>query len=105
MIDETLIAEAARRLSEAAPHAEIIVFGSSARGETGPDSDLDFLVVEPAVVDRHREMVRLARVLRPLGVPVDIVVVSREYFDDWAGVEGTLMHAALIEGRTFDVAP
>lgn len=56
------------------------------------------------MLDRHRESVRLSRVLHSLDVPVDIVVVSREYFDEWAGVPGTLMHAALIEGRTLDVA-
>lgn len=104
MIDEAVIAEAGRRLADAAPGARIILFGSSARGEVGPDSDLDVLVIEPVVVDRHREIVRLSRVLRSLEVPVDVVVVSRAYFDEWAGVQGTLMHAASTEGRALDVA-
>jgi predicted nucleotidyltransferase len=45
--DEILIAEAGRRLAKAAPDADIIVFGSRARGEAHADSDLDLLVIEP----------------------------------------------------------
>jgi predicted nucleotidyltransferase len=76
MFDEDVIAEAARRLSAAAPGAQIILFGSHARGDAGPDSDLDFLVVEPAVEDVVAESVRLRRTLRGLGLFADIVVVS-----------------------------
>jgi hypothetical protein len=41
MTDEGLINEAGRRLSNAAPEADIILFGSRARGEASEDSDLD----------------------------------------------------------------
>ncbi len=82
----------------------MVLFGSHARGDAGPDSDLDFLVIERDVPDRHAEMVRLGRELRPLGVPVDIVVVSEAYAKEWAAVEGSMVHAALTEGRELDVA-
>lgn len=99
MVDESIIHEAGRRLVEAAPGARVILFGSHARGDAGPDSDLDLLVVASDVTDRHREMVRLARVLRPLGVPTDVVVVTRRYVEEWASVPGTMVHAALRDGR------
>jgi predicted nucleotidyltransferase len=41
VINETAIAEVARRISAAAPDAQVVLFGSHARGEAGPDSDLD----------------------------------------------------------------
>jgi uncharacterized protein len=99
MIDERVIAEAARRLAAAAPGARVILFGSHARGEAALHSDLDFLVVEPEVVDDGGEAVRLMRVLRDLRVPADVIVVSERYAEDWRDVRGTLVHAALSEGR------
>lgn len=76
MIDEQAISTAARMLLRAAPQSKVILFGSHARGEAGPDSDLDFLVVEPQVTARRSEQVRLRDVLRPLRIPVDVLVVS-----------------------------
>ena len=99
MIDERLIAEAGRRLAAAAPGAQVILFGSHARGEAAPHSDLDFLVVEPEVDDDGAEAVRLMRVLRDLRVPTDVIVVSERYARDWRDVRGTLVHAALSQGR------
>jgi uncharacterized protein len=45
--NESLIAEAGRRLAAATEDARVILFGSYARGEAGPSSDLDLLVIEP----------------------------------------------------------
>jgi hypothetical protein len=47
-----VIEEAARRLSQGAPGARVILFGSHARGDAGSRSDLDFLVAEPEVERR-----------------------------------------------------
>jgi predicted nucleotidyltransferase len=99
MFDETLIAEAARRLSAAAPNARVILFGSYARGDAGPDSDLDFLVVEPSVDDAAEESVRLRRTLRGLGLFADVIVVSEREAEQWRGVRGSLIHSAFSEGR------
>lgn len=98
-IDETLIAEAGRRLAAAAPGAQVILFGSHARREARTTSDVDFLVVEPEVANETEESVRLHRTLRDLRVPADVIVVSREYADRWRNVRGGLVHAALSEGR------
>lgn len=99
VVDETLIAEAGRRLAAAAPEAQVILFGSHARGDANPYSDVDFLVVEPEVDNEAEESVRLHRTLRDLRVPADVIVVSREYADRWRGVRGGVVHAALSEGR------
>ncbi|MEX2448668.1 MAG: nucleotidyltransferase domain-containing protein [Solirubrobacterales bacterium] len=99
MTDETLIAEAGRRLAKAAPDAEVILFGSHARGEAGPHSDADFLIIEPEVADEAEESVRLHRTLRDLRLPADVIVVSRDYADRWREVRGGVIHAALSQGR------
>jgi predicted nucleotidyltransferase len=99
MTDEAVINEAARRLREAAPMARVILFGSSARGEGGRHSDLDFLVVEPEVENAAEESVRLRHELRDILVPMDIVVVSEHDVERWRHVRGSLVHAALADGR------
>jgi predicted nucleotidyltransferase len=59
------IERAAHTLAEAAGSpVRVILFGSHARGEARAGSDLDFLVIEPHVPDRHAEMVRLRSALR-----------------------------------------
>jgi predicted nucleotidyltransferase len=98
VVDEATIAEAGRRLAEAAPGARVVLFGSHARGEAGPRSDLDFLVVEPRVADAAAESVRLRRALRGLQIAADVVVSERDV-EDWRDVRGSLVHAALADGR------
>lgn len=99
VVDETVIAEAGRRLAAAAPGAQVILFGSQVCGEASPHSDLDFLVIEPEVDNEAEESVRLHRTLRDLRVPADVIVVSREYADRWREVRSGLVHAALSQGR------
>ena len=77
MVTREKIDAAVRILAEAASPARIVLFGSHARGDAGEDSDIDLLVIEPEVEDRTREMVRLRRLLRPLRIPVDILVYMR----------------------------
>ena len=77
-MDPDTLASAVKALAQAAPLAQqIILFGSHARGDATASSDLDFLVIEPEVVNRASEMVRLRRALRPLRVPADVLVYSR----------------------------
>ena len=69
--------QAAQLLGEAAKPARVILFGSYARGDAGEESDLDFLVVEPTLLDKFGEMVRLHQVLRPLRIAADVLVCSQ----------------------------
>lgn len=93
------IREAAARLHAARPQATVILFGSQARGDVRPGSDVDFLVIEPSFDSRREEMTRLSDLLRPLRLPVDVLVASRRTFEKWAVVPGTVYHTAAREGR------
>lgn len=100
MASEQVIEQAGRLLAGAvrAP-ARVILFGSHARGEATPDSDLDLLVIQRDMESRRAERVRLRGTLRGLGVPIDLVVLSQRHVDDWGEVKGTMLEAALREGR------
>ncbi len=99
VVSDAQIDEAGRRLAGAAPDARVILFGSHARGDAVTSSDLDILVIEPNVENAGLESVRLMRELRDLRLPVEIVVVSERDAAEWRDVEGSLVHAAIAEGR------
>jgi len=99
--DEGTIHKAVELLRQAAPEATIILFGFGARGEAKEDSDLDFLVVEPSVASRREEIVHLLEALRPLRIPVDVLVVGQKAYDEWADTPNTVLYQAAREGRVF----
>src|SRR3989442_11913353 len=88
-----------RRIVKKFRPERIILFGSHARGEAGPDSDIDLLVVMPvegSVCDKRLE-IRLA--LPDLPVPVDVVVTTPEEFAWRKDVVGTIEWPATREGK------
>jgi predicted nucleotidyltransferase len=99
MISAETIEKAVRTLAEAVNPTKIILFGSYARGDADDDSDIDLLVVEPNVTSKRDEMVRLRGLLRPFRIPVDVIVVSEEEFNDWAHIAGTVLYWASREGK------
>ena len=82
MTQEQAIAEIARRLVEFYRPERIYLFGSAARGDAGPDSDLDFCVVVPD--DTPDTLLRSGEVyglLRGMGYPKDVIPWRRADFD------------------------
>jgi predicted nucleotidyltransferase len=100
VLSDDVIVQAGRTLAEeAAAPARVFLFGSHARGDATGDSDLDFLVIERTEQPRADEMVRLRAALPPLGVPVDVIVMSEALVERRRNVPGTLANTALREGR------
>jgi len=99
MVDQIIIDKAISLLREAARPKKIILFGSYGRGEARKESDVDLLVVETDVRDRIAEMARLNRVLSPLRISVDLLVVSQDMFEYWASTPGNVYFAANLEGK------
>lgn len=98
---ESLVVWASRvaeRIVERCGASRVILYGSVARGDDGPDSDIDLLVVMPIVGRRHDVAVRVLNELHDLSVPVDITVVDPAHLDEEASVPG-VVRAALHEGR------
>jgi predicted nucleotidyltransferase len=100
VVSDAMIMDAGTRLAKAAASpARVLLFGSRARGDAREGSDLDFLVIEQHLESKLREMVLLRDALPPMGVPVDVVVVSEEEAARRGSLPSTLIHRALREGR------
>lgn len=70
-------------LRQSVPLEEIWMFGSCARGEPGPGSDLDLLVVLPDDHGLARPTLECYRAIQQLhsGVPIDVVATTRSRWE------------------------
>jgi predicted nucleotidyltransferase len=98
-IDQNLLDEVVRRVVDVAQPDRIILFGSAARGEMGPDSDLDLLVVKAGVPHRRRLAQQIYLALFGIAVSVDIIVVSPEDIEAFKDKVGTIIGPALKDGK------
>jgi predicted nucleotidyltransferase len=81
----------------------IILFGSHARGEAGPESDVDLLVVMPVEGLKHNKQVEIRVALHDIRIPKDIIVTTPEDFAWRKDVVGTIEYPAVKEGIVFYV--
>ncbi|HPD14511.1 MAG TPA: nucleotidyltransferase domain-containing protein [Planctomycetota bacterium] len=102
---EQLLREVVARIRRTIDPDRVILFGSRARGDEGPDSDLDILVVAPSPLPRWKRTVPLYRVLAGLGVPKDVVWWTPDEIDEWRAVRSHFITTALREGRVLYERP
>lgn len=101
--DPKLLDEIVRRIVDVAAPEKIILFGSAARGEMGPDSDLDILVIKSC--QNQREVAQaIRRLLIGIGTPKDIVVVTPEDLEEHKDIPGYVIGPALREGKVLYAA-
>jgi len=83
----------------------VLLFGSVARGDDGPDSDIDLLVVLPTVDRRrrHEVTVDLAHAITA-PVPVDLLVTDQAEIAERDDLPG-ILRVALREGRVVHERP
>jgi len=106
MDDRTIDAAARALLDAAPPGSRVILFGSHAKGTARPDSDLDFLVIEPKVEDRFEEIFRLREAIGTVFEgeirPVDLIVTDEEHFSLSQHTPNTLAFEAATDGRLYE---
>ena len=98
-VTENDIREMARRIIAAADPVKVILFGSRARGNARPTSDVDLLVIERDPVTHRKEATRLRRLLRDFKVPIDIVVMGQSFAERYWDIQGTVLYPAFREGK------
>lgn len=96
---DKILNEIKQRIVETANPLKIILFGSAARGEVGPNSDLDILVVIPSGIHRRVTARAIYRNLIGVGFAVDLVVVNEEDIERYKDNIGMVIKPALDQGR------
>lgn len=97
--DPNKIQEIIRRIVAVAQPEKIILFGSAARGEMGPNSDFDLLVVKSGDYHRGRLVEEIYMHLFGVGQAVDVIVVTPEDIARFQNSHSLVIKPALKEGK------
>ena len=94
---EKIQALAQRLFDAAASPAQVMLFGSQARGDARPDSDVDLLVIEDSLPNKALEYQRLVKIVRY--EDVDLILLSRDDYVKRSEWVGSLPYRASREGK------
>ena len=98
-VTDELLAEVVRRIRAVGNPIKIVMFGSRARGEGRPDSDLDLLIVEESDLPRHKRSVPYYCALADVFPDLDVVVWTPAEIFDWSNVQNHFATVAMREGK------
>ena len=88
-----------KRIIERFDPEKVILFGSYARGEAGPDSDVDILVVMPVKGSKRQKQLEVRMALPDMRLPVDVIVTRPDEYAWRKDVVGTIEWPAAHEGK------
>ena len=98
-VNQELLEEIIRRVVQTAQPEKIILFGSAARGEMGPNSDVDLLVIKRGKFDQGRLTGDIYLGLHGVGQAVDVIVVTPEQVEQHRDRPWLVIAPALRDGR------
>jgi len=79
---------------------QIILFGSAARRDMSPGSDIDLLVVMPDGTQRRETSIYLYEFLPVIGSPYDIIVTTPQKLEEHKNNIGLIYYYILKEGKS-----
>ena len=97
-LEQTLAEMVSRNVRVFQPE-KVILFGSLSRGDAGPDSDVDLLVVTQVEGSRRQMAIEMRMALSDITVPKDIVILTQEEMDAFRNVVGHIAYTASREGK------
>lgn len=96
---QTELDEIVNRIVDAAHPEQVLLFGSTARGTTGPHSDLDFLVIKAGRYNARKVAGIIYQRMRGIARSMDLVVVTPKQFEDGKNSPFSVIYPAVREGR------
>ncbi len=98
-VSQEVLEKIIQRIVEVAQPERIILFGSAAREEMGPHSDVDLLVVKSGEFDQSRLMGDIYMNLHGVGQAVDVILVTPEQVERYRNTHCLIIAPALREGK------
>ena len=101
---EELLEELAGSITLHYPQAQVILFGSYARGDYTKDSDFDICVLLPEITENRSDMrVDIAcAVRRGFPMPFDVLLYTFDEFEEWSKSKSRLQYTIKNEGRVLN---
>ena len=98
-ITDELVQEIARKIVQSFHPNRIIAFGSYARGEQKPDSDLDLIVEMESNEPFYQRGLGIAALFRDRRWAMDLLVYTPDEFRELSKVFGSLPYSVEREGK------
>ena len=98
-LTDGLLGEISKRIVDALAPERVILFGSYAERRATADSDLDLLVVTEQPVNRKERLARTQELFRDMLLPIQVITISREEFEETRDVIGGIAYPATKYGR------
>ena len=98
-VTDELLRNVTRRIVDALAPEQVILFGSYAEGRATADSDLDLLVVTERPVSRKERWLRTQSLFRDMPLPIQVITISRQEFEETRDVIGGIAYPAARYGR------
>jgi len=99
VLSEETLQEIIRRIVKVAQPEKIILFGSAARGEMGPNSDVDLLVIKRGKFHQGHLTGEIYMNLHGMGQAVDVILVTPQQAERYRNIHFLVIAPALREGK------
>ena len=98
MVKDLLVQQVVATIAEALHPTRIIVFGSRARGDARPDSDLDLLVIYDGPMPKRELKIKIRELFPHPNFGMDLFVLTADEYERQKKVISTVGRAASQEG-------
>ena len=99
MVTKEKADKAVDEIKKAIDPDEIYLFGSYVSGQTKENSDLDICIIKDDVKDKHQLLLKAKRGLINIGMPIDMLLFSKEAFVRRQNVWGSVQYEIFHKGR------